>query len=206
MENASRALLMAAGVLMGILLLSVMVYVFSQGGRVNQTYDQKQITNQLELYNSKFEKYDKDNNNIIDVISLANLAFDVNEETEYDSSNAVKIEIVIGDKTYTLPNENHGLERNLILDNSNNPISIYNLVELPMVTNITGKESLGIGRYSISGGTVEYEDCLTTSKLIDGKTIYKYLFKVADSGDFEYHKGNLKVSKVKLTAYYNSEW
>ena len=62
MENASKALLMAAGVLLGILLLSVMIYVFRQGARVQQTYDQKQITNQLELYNSKFEKYDRDNN------------------------------------------------------------------------------------------------------------------------------------------------
>ena len=40
----------------------------------------------------------------------------------------------------------------------------------------------------------------------DGKTVYKYLFKVEDTDDIEYHPDNGKVSKVRLTAYVNPEW
>ena len=36
MENASKALLMIAGVLLGVLILTIMVYVFNHFGNYNQ--------------------------------------------------------------------------------------------------------------------------------------------------------------------------
>ena len=205
MENAAKALLMAAGILLGILLLSVMIYVFRQGARVQQTYDQKQITNQLELYNSKFEKYDRDTNNIMDIISLANLAFDVNKDSNFESTNAVQIDIVIGGDTFVLPNTNEITQRNTILSDTGNVMSIYDLAYLPLKAS-AGEKSLGITPASISGGMAKDTDKLTTTKLVDGKTIYKFLFKVEDSDDFQYHIENLKVSRIKVTAYCNPDW
>lgn len=189
MENASKALLITAGVILGVMLLSVMIYLFRQGARVNQTYDQKQINLQLELYNSKFETFDRDNNNIMDVISLCNLAFDVNKEVNFDQATSVEIEVVVGSKKYTLPNKNAIDKRNLILDGSS-PISIYNLAEYSF-------EKLGLTTLPLGG---QKSDRLSDTKLEDGKTKYKYQFK---TDEFIYYPINKKVSKIKLVAYYN---
>lgn len=193
MENASKALLITAGVILGVMLLSVMIYLFRQGARVNQTYDQKQISLQLELYNSKFEAFDRDNNNIMDVISLCNLAFDVNKEVEFDKASSVQVEVIVGSKKYILPNTNDIDERNLILDGSK-PMSIYNLVEYPLGD---GNGTLKLSTIPAGGNK---SDKLSDTKLENGKTKYKYQFRVEE---FDYNPNNKKVSNIKLVAYYN---
>lgn len=204
MENASKALLITAGVFLGVMLLAVMIYVFRQGASINESYDNKQINLQLELYNSQFENFDRSNNNIIDVISLCNLAFDVNKECDFDKTSAVEVEIRIGTQTFKIPNTDLITERNTILKGSSK-MSIYKLVESPL----GGTDSLGISGYG--DFTCSPTDKLSMTKLITDdkkvtKTIYKYLFKVADSKDFVYNPHNNKVIKIKLTAYTNPEW
>ena len=49
MENASKALIMAASILLGLLLITAFVQVFKAGASVNENYDQTQRTAQLEL-------------------------------------------------------------------------------------------------------------------------------------------------------------
>lgn len=132
MDNASRALIMAATVLLGVLLITMFVYIFSEGSKVSQNYDIQQQANQLELYNSKFEYYNRKKNNIMDIISVCNLAFDVNDSTKssdgtYDNTNAIKITVDIGTAHFEIPDkESKGLRRNQILYN-NIIISIYDL-------------------------------------------------------------------------------
>lgn len=206
MENASKALFIAMGVFLGIMLLTVMIYVFRQGASVNQSYDQKQISLQLELYNSRFEKFDRSNNTIIDVISLCNLAFDTNKECDFDKASAVQVEVKIGSKSYILPNTNKINDRNKILDGTKE-ITIYNLVDYTLNN---GTDKLGIGSGTIEGDGDLPTDKLSNTKLVKTdtgtKTIYKYLFKVAKTEDFEYNPHNNKVIKIKLTAYCNPEW
>lgn len=206
MENASKALFIAVGVFLGIMLLTVMIYVFRQGASVNQSYDQKQISLQLELYNSRFEKFDRSNNTIIDVISLCNLAFDTNKECDFDKASAVQVEVKIGSKSYILPNTNKINDRNKILDGTKE-ITIYNLVDYTLNN---GTDKLGIGSGTIEGDGDLPTDKLSNTKLVKTdtgtKTIYKYLFKVAKTEDFEYNPHNNKVIKIKLTAYCNPEW
>ncbi len=203
MENASKALIIVAGVLIGLLLLATMIYVFRQGARVNETYDQKQITNQLELYNSRFEEFDKDNNNIIDAISLANLAYDVNVDCEFDPTLTVLVEIEVGSEVFTMPNTKVVSGRNKILPETGSEISIYDLANAYIYNTEVGVKTLGVTGLE----DVESTDKLSTTKLNENnKTIYKYLFRVEDASDFEYHDQNHKVSRVKLTAYLNPEW
>lgn len=204
MENTSKALFIAVGVFIGLLLLALMIYVFSQGARVSEAYDQKQITNQLELYNSRFEEFDRENNNVIDAISLANLAYDVNKSCNYDQTLAVQIEIEVGSEIFTMPNTQTVSGRNKILPESGSEISIYDLAN-SLIANTTtpGVKSLKVT--GLSG--VESTDTLSTTKLNENnRTIYKYLFKVESRDDFEYHAQNNKVARVKLTAYVNPEW
>ena len=75
MENASKALIMAAGVLIGIMILTIAVYLFATfGGRSAELH--KQIErDRLNQFNAQFTSYESNNEiTIYDVISVANLA------------------------------------------------------------------------------------------------------------------------------------
>ncbi len=79
MENASKALLMAAGVLIGILTLSLAVYLFVSFGTTSAEIYKKNEENQLNEFNTKFTSYVGRNDlTIHDVISVANLATENN--------------------------------------------------------------------------------------------------------------------------------
>lgn len=86
MENASKALLMAAGVLIGILILSLAVYLFvTFGGRSAELHQQIEV-DRLNQFNSQFTSYEgKDDVTIYDVITVANLAKSNNEYYELES-------------------------------------------------------------------------------------------------------------------------
>lgn len=57
MENASKALIMAAGVLLGVMLISFAVYLFSTFGNYsNDVYEQMEAT-RMSAFNSQFTKY-----------------------------------------------------------------------------------------------------------------------------------------------------
>ncbi len=85
MENASKALLMAAGVLMGLMIMSLAVYLFASFGGTSGQIHENIEENQLSQFNSQFTSYvGKDNVTIHDVISMANLATQNNQNYEFD--------------------------------------------------------------------------------------------------------------------------
>lgn len=113
MENASKALIMAAGVLLGVMIISFAVYLFSTfGSYSNDVYMQMEAT-RMEAFNSQFTKFygteqrenpydtnsDKYYNGPIlctvqDVVTIAKLAKDSNakygvyeDDTNYTSTN-----------------------------------------------------------------------------------------------------------------------
>ena len=84
MENASKALLMAAGVLMGLMIMSLAVYLFASFGGTSGQIHENIEENQLSQFNSQFTSYvGKDNVTIHDVISMANLATQNNQNYEF---------------------------------------------------------------------------------------------------------------------------
>lgn len=89
MENASRALLMAAGVLIGILILSLAVYLFLTFGASSAQMHSQIEENRLNEFNSQFTSLEgKDDVTIYDIVTIANLAkennkyYEVNSETD----------------------------------------------------------------------------------------------------------------------------
>lgn len=79
MENASQALMIAAGLLMGILILSLGVYLFSVFGNSVSTTEKVIAQNMLAQFNEKFLKYEGLTNlTIQDVITVKNYALDNN--------------------------------------------------------------------------------------------------------------------------------
>lgn len=94
MENASKALVMAGGVLIGIMILSLAVYLFidfgSTSAEINAQNAQKQITE----FNSKFTSYeDKEGITIYDVITVVGYAQENNKY--YEDSEEYKITVLL---------------------------------------------------------------------------------------------------------------
>lgn len=83
MENASKALIMAAGMLIGILILTLAVYLFTTFGASSALMYKEIETNRLSEFNSRFTSYEeKDNITIYDVVTVANMATENNKYYE----------------------------------------------------------------------------------------------------------------------------
>lgn len=88
MENASKALLMAAGVLIGVLILSLAVYLFVTFGSTSAELHKQQATDRLNEFNSQFTSYEgKERLTIYDVITVANLATENNNYYDIETKN-----------------------------------------------------------------------------------------------------------------------
>lgn len=84
MENASKALLMAAGVLIGLLVISLAVYLFTSFASTSADVHKQNEQQQIEQFNSQFTSYvGKEGITIYDVVTVANLATENNRYYEY---------------------------------------------------------------------------------------------------------------------------
>ena len=80
MENASKALLMSAGILVGIGVLSLAVYLFGSFSSSTAEMEKQMELDAINNFNSKFLAYDgKDTLTIYDVYTVANLAEESNK-------------------------------------------------------------------------------------------------------------------------------
>ena len=132
MENASKALLMSAAILLGIMIISVAVAIFNTLAGFSQTAIEQMQEKQVSEFNSNFTKYDGqiDGKNIPvtihDIVSLANLAKQSNienqlqEENGYnENTNYVQVDLKIGGTTITkLEKQDVSVYQNLIQNNS----------------------------------------------------------------------------------------
>ena len=80
MENAVRALEIAAGVLLGVIIMAVVVYFFSTIGLWPQEQDDIESVEQLRKFNLEYEVYDKKGMYGADVISCLTKAQSNNEK------------------------------------------------------------------------------------------------------------------------------
>ena len=84
MENASKALLMAGGVLIGLLIISLGVYLFTNFGGTAGQIQANIDENQLAQFNSQFTSYEgRTDVTIHDVIDMASLASQNNISYEF---------------------------------------------------------------------------------------------------------------------------
>ena len=97
MENASKALIMAAGVLIGILILSLAVYLFVSFGTTSAELHRQNDANRTNEFNTQFTKYvGSDDITIYTIVSLANIATENNIEYELP-----KVSTIINDNNYS---------------------------------------------------------------------------------------------------------
>ncbi len=127
MENASKALIMAAGVLIGVLVLSLAAFLFMDfGARSKDVYAQVEH-NQLTEYNAQYTIYaDRNDLTIYDVVNLLNLAKQNNDN--YQDSNTFdseyKVTVILSGNS--LINSSNG--QDFSIEKKQNLISTYNTV------------------------------------------------------------------------------
>ncbi len=80
MENASKALMIAGGVLISVLIISVALMVYNNMSSLSNSKQQVLEAEQLSKYNMQWESYNRDNLRGADVISIYNKAIDVNQK------------------------------------------------------------------------------------------------------------------------------
>lgn len=109
MENASKALLMAATVLVGVLLISLGVYLFTIFGDFGSEMSEQLNEKDVSEFNAKFTKYEsyigddgkwKNTCRAHDVVSIANIAKENNSKYEYTTSDEndyyyVKVKVIL---------------------------------------------------------------------------------------------------------------
>lgn len=91
MENASKALLMAASVLIGIILISLMVIMFMNSGNVSSSYDKTISQEEISVFNSNFTKYVGRGLTIHEVKSIINFAKANGVKVDSDVTSTINI-------------------------------------------------------------------------------------------------------------------
>lgn len=119
MENASKALIMAAEILLGVMIISIGVYLFATMGEYSATTTAGIEETQIANFNQQFFKYygttSSDNGGNIEpirctiheIVGLANLANKLNTQNGIEeigqasnSSSYIQIDLKIGTHTY----------------------------------------------------------------------------------------------------------
>lgn len=78
MDNASKALIMAGGVLIGLLIISALVLMFSNLSAYQDTNIESTRDSQIVEFNNKYESYNKQNLRGSELYSLLNMVVDYN--------------------------------------------------------------------------------------------------------------------------------
>ena len=102
MENASKALLMAGGVLIALLVISLMILAFDQMSQYQKSQSDLVETKQLAEFNEQFTQYVRDDLNVIDLVTLANkvVNFNIKESGAGEIDYSQKITLQINMKNY----------------------------------------------------------------------------------------------------------
>lgn len=96
MENASKALLMAAGVLIGVLVLALIIYLFTYFGAETQKISEIINQNKLTKYNAQYTVYDgRKDLSVYDVVSIINTAYENNEKHKDDSTYTTEYQVIV---------------------------------------------------------------------------------------------------------------
>lgn len=97
MENASKALMMAGAVLLGILLVSIFIYVYANSSMFSSNFEEQQNEIQLQEFNAQYEKYaNRKDLTAQDIVSVANMAINNNQKGERLAINVYVNSGVIG--------------------------------------------------------------------------------------------------------------
>ena len=93
MDNAAQALLIAGGILLGILTITMLVYMFSNISNMGNAQNLKQEAERLAAWNNEWEAYNKRLLYGTEVLTVINKAEQNNKE--YNENDRYKVKIFI---------------------------------------------------------------------------------------------------------------
>ena len=136
MENASKALIMAAGVLVAIMVISIGTYIFSTFSEFAKNREEEIFSHQRTEFNSQFTQYEAISCTIYDIISLANYAKNYNEKLDPADVGNLGISVMIeGNHIEQL--DTNAKNQLITADIVSNPIPTYR-VENITYNSVTG--------------------------------------------------------------------
>ncbi len=193
MENASKALQMAAGVMLALMIAALVIWGFKQMGKLPEQEDENLSTEQLQKFNQEFEVYDKSLMYGVDVISCMNkvqnynnkyvLTNDPNSGKQLkgtgffsgtsEAGKEYKINIYL---SLTKPLE-ESLEFYRIDPKNGREVPVLSIDtdDLYKYNNIKLKNLFGEGCFGSGRTYTTYEDGLDVSTLINGGRLIAYL-------------------------------
>ena len=120
MENATKAMLIAAGVLIGVMILSLGAVLFSELEIYVESSHERMRFNELNAFNSQFTKYDRNTSTIQDVVTATNLAYQNNidynaTEDERGDENSLYVAVFLDGMP--IENEINQIADDLLQDN-----------------------------------------------------------------------------------------
>ena len=124
MENASKALLMAGGILIALLVIGALVLMFNQIGEYNRVQDVNKKSSQIAEFNLDFERY-LDDKGITgaDVVSLINKVVDYNVKAQNGGvENSVDYNIKLSITISNLDGGEGSFNKKYAYSNENNKI------------------------------------------------------------------------------------
>ena len=92
MENASKALAMAGGLLLAIIIIAVLMYVVQNTASLKKAEEDKEIAEQITKFNMEYESYEKTLLRGTELVTLINKAIANNKKYE-DSDKVYDIDI-----------------------------------------------------------------------------------------------------------------
>lgn len=95
MENAAKALGIAGGVLIAIIILAGLLYTFKRMSQIPEQQEYEKETQELSKFNQQFEVYNKKLMYGVDVVSCLNKVRDNNKKSQDYVDGAYDIEISI---------------------------------------------------------------------------------------------------------------
>ncbi len=107
MENAAKALIMAAGVLIGVIIITIAVYLFTNLGNTSSEIYSDVEQKKIDKFNNQFLKYDGLTNcTAHDIVSIANLARNNNDYYELGEGNTNNYYVRVQVINYLYQNDN----------------------------------------------------------------------------------------------------
>lgn len=165
MENASKALIMAGGILIAVFILSLAVYLFRGGIQLSSGYEAKLSEEELKKYNSAFtacasKEYVLAN----EVASIANKIYSINC-IEEENGGTDTISLKIGRKTGSKFIEKYVLSKNVLTNNKKEELNLEEFIKKYSNTKVDEKTNKIIyeNKFSCS---LEYHPNGKVSKVI----------------------------------------
>ena len=93
MENASKALLIAASILIAIILIAFAVKTINSTSGTQESLEQTMTAAEVTMFNNKFTKYLGDNKSPAEARALVNEVIAYNASVDFDKNKSIRVQI-----------------------------------------------------------------------------------------------------------------